>query len=176
MEEDLNQELQDSVEEEVVEEAEVENDDSENVEETETPETNEEVEDLKTRLADLEAKNAQLYQRVKKTPQKKTPNKLSDTIPDEVFLVADGTINKEDLAVLRRLQAGDKAQGEDRSMIDLLKDPVYIASKEKRENEAKSKNAALGASAKGTQSATPEYVENQPREDHKKLWEKTMKG
>ena len=169
--EEVNNEVEESeVEETEVDDTEVENDDSSNVEENETPEENDEAEAFKAKVAELEAKNKQLYERTKKVQSKS--NKPS---VDPRGMVADvNAISGQPDEVVNAMERIVRADGV--SYSEAKKDPTIVALMEKLERETKSANAGLGASGKGIQSSEANYVPNQERDEHKKAWEEAMKG
>lgn len=99
----------------------------------------------------LKEKNKQLFERAKKAEAeakkaKSKPSKPNSTLTrDEAILIAKG-YEDEDLSILKTLQAGKKAQGEDLSLTELIKDPLYEAYVERREAKKKSEEAQLRAS------------------------------
>ncbi len=62
------------------------------------------------------------------------------------------------------------------TLSEAKKDPTIVALKEKADRDTKSAEAALPASGRAGSKTTPDYVENESKEDHKKKWEAANKG
>lgn len=93
---------------------------------------------------------------------------------EEVILIAKG-IEDSDISYLKKLQAGEKAMGKEISLSEAMSDPLFVAYKEQREAKARSEKAQLGASGSGAIHQDTQFVNNLPKEEHKKLWEEEMK-
>ena len=104
--------------------------------------------------------------------QPKKPLTNQDLSREEVVLIAKG-IPGDEIEYLMALQSGYKAQGIEKSLIELNeKEPAVIALREKRLKEQKDKDAAIGPSGKKSTKTEPAIKQGMSREDHKKAWEK----
>lgn len=93
---------------------------------------------------------------------------------EEVILIAKG-VEDADIVYLKKLQAGEKAMGNEISLTEAMSNPLFVAYKEQKEAKAKAEKAQLGASGSGAIHQDNQFKNNQPREEHKKLWEEEMK-
>lgn len=127
---------------------------------------------------ELQARAKRAEQRLKELEGKVNQKPLTNNelTREEVVLIAKG-VPEEEIAYLKKLQAGAKAMGENVPLTKLYdEDPGAIALREKRQAEQRSKNASLGPS-KGK--STLESKIDQPglsSDEHRKLWEKAMQG
>lgn len=104
--------------------------------------------------------------------QPKKPLTNQDLSREEVVLIAKG-IPGDEIEYLMALQSGYKAQGIEKSLLELNeKEPAVIALREKRLKEQKDKDAAIGPSGKKSTKTEPAIKAGMTREDHKKAWEK----
>lgn len=108
----------------------------------------------------------------RKDKQLKKPNN-NELTRDEVILLAKG-IEDSDITYLKKLQAGEKAMGNEISLADAMSDPLFVAFKEQREAKARTEKAQLGASGSGAIHQDTQFVNNLSKEDHKALWQKEM--
>jgi len=129
---------------------------------------------------ELERKNKDLYARIAKTKtvEKTQPLKNNELSPDEVRLIAKGVAD-EDIAYLKRIQAGYRAMGETPPPLSKIaeEDPGYLALTEKRAKEERSAKASLGGSGRSmTSSDTPEGLKpGASTEEHKKVFNQALK-
>lgn len=129
---------------------------------------------------ELERKNKDLYARITKTKtvEKTQPLKNNELSPDEIRLIAKGVAD-EDIAYLKRIQAGYKAMGETPPPLSKIaeEDPGYLALAEKRAKEERSAKASLGGSGRSmTSSDIPAGLKpGASTEDHKKVFEQSLK-
>jgi len=152
------------------------------VEETveETVETTPEVEETTEEVVEQEeveeetpdprdAEIAKLSRQLKQS-QKKTQVKKPSTDLDIRGIASNvNALTGESDEVVDTMEMVAKAKGV--TLAEAKKDPIVLALKEKLDREAKSAEAGLGASGKGIQKSTPNYVENSSKEDHKKKWQ-----
>jgi len=110
----------------------------------------------------------------RKDKQLKLNKPNNELTREEIVLLAKG-IEDSDITYLKKLQAGEKAMGKEVSLSEAMSDPLFVAFKEQREAKAKAEQAQLGASSSGAVHQDERFVNNQSREDHKKLWEEEMK-
>lgn len=119
--------------------------------------------------AEARALKAQLKTKAPAKEESKTINNNSDSISrEEVILIAQG-MDEEDINRLKRL-AGNG------SLLKAKEDEMFVAYYEKKQTEIKKKKAALGAS-KGSGATKSEEVDfNRPMtdEEHKEAWKKKM--
>lgn len=134
---------------------------------------------LKENEAKLKKQNAKLYERAKKAEasvkeQKETkelnksnPEQASDLDEklDERFLKRDG-YSDEDIKQLKVIRAGQKALGEEISLVDAVNHPLFTALAEKKKTELKNEKARLGASGSSRSSQTNKIGEMSD-EEHK---------
>jgi len=115
----------------------------------------------------IRAEKAERLAREKGETQTITNNSLSR---DEAILIAKG-YDEEALENLNKI-----AKATNKNIKEAQEDPLFIAWQEKREAEKKSEKARLGAS-KGSGYGEDKLDFSKPglsREEHKKLWQKTM--
>lgn len=106
-----------------------------------------------------------------KEPAKKTNDELTR---DEIRLMAE-KVSDDRIALLKQIQAGIKASsGEDISLPEAMKNPMYVALVEKEEAKAKAEKAQLGASGNAGTTTQTQFPNGQDKEDHKKEWQKAM--
>ena len=110
----------------------------------------------------------------RKDKQLKLNKPNNELTREEIVLLAKG-IEDSDITYLKKLQAGEKAMGKEVSLSEAMSDPLFVAFKEQREAKAKAEQAQLGASSSGAVHQDERFVNNQSREDHKKMWEEEMK-
>jgi hypothetical protein len=136
-----------------------------------------EKEALAKEKAELERKNKQLFERAKR-PKDTTPLKNNELSPDEIRLIAKGVAD-DDIAYLKRIQAGYKAMGETPPPLSKIaeEDPGYLALAEKRAKEERSAKASLGGSGRSMSSSdVPAGLKpGSSTEDHKKVFEQSLK-
>lgn len=127
------------------------------------------VEALKKRLAETEAKNKQLFARLKKQDTKKAeqpPIIQSQTLTrEEAILIAQGH-DESDLEVLKKIQAVSGIK----TLKEATQDDLFLAHKLRKEQEAKRKKAQLGAS--GGSRTVEKPVKEMTTEEHKEYWRK----
>ena len=134
---------------------------------------------LKERLKQLEETNKHLTARAKKAEAKakgkrtdfETPDVPSSESVDERILKANG-MPDELVKELKRV-----ARFNESDLISAQKDPMFVAIKEKFEQEQRDKEAALGAS-KGSGAGKPRKDFTTPgltSEDHKEMWKRALK-
>lgn len=129
---------------------------------------------------ELERKNKDLYARIAKTKAVDKPQTLTNPglSPDEIRLIAKGTPD-EDIAYLKRIQAGYKALGETPPPLSKIaeEDPAYLALTEKRAKEQRSSKASLGGSGRSvSNSDIPAGLKSgASTEDHKKVFDQALK-
>jgi len=156
----------------VQEASEVGTDDPSNVEETETPaeQTDEEKEALRKELEKLKFENAKLFQRNKTLKSSKTtpnkPGELTKDQRDEIVMLAKGV----DEEIIEEAKDLSKAKGIPLS--EAIKLPIIQAYQERKEQESRSKQASLGASAKAGAHSEPLIRPNMSREEHMAAWKK----
>lgn len=100
-------------------------------------------------------------------------NKPNELTRDEIVLIAKG-IPDDEIAVLKKIQAGEKASGNDLPLSKVLEDPVYIAFKESKEAKSKAEKAQLGASGGSGNHVNKEIKQDMPRDEHKKMVEEYL--
>jgi len=110
----------------------------------------------------------------RKDKQLKLNKPNNELTREEIVLLAKG-IEDSDITYLKKLQAGEKAMGKEVSLSEAMSDPLFVAFKEQGEAKAKAEQAQLGASSSGAVHQDERFVNNQSREDHKKMWEEEMK-
>jgi len=158
-----------------VEETEIDN--SENVTE-EKPQIDGEVEPQLTvdDYRKLEATNKKLYARLKaeEAKAKELEQKINakplinqeQVSRDELVLIAKG----EDEEVIDKAKV--LAKGSGISLKEALEDPMIIAFKEKKAEEAKSKAAQLGGSGRAVAKTEQLIKPGMSRDEHKEAWKK----
>ena len=141
-----------------------------------SPET-EDVETLKSKLAESDKAKAQILARAKKAEAEvkelKTP-RPNDTITNPVLSPED-----VDVKILKAQGISDEliknlkviAKVNDISLLDAQADPVFLAMKDRKEADAKAAKARLGAS-KGSGSVKKEkdFKQSLSPDEHKELW------
>jgi hypothetical protein len=116
-----------------------------------------------------------IAERKEKQIEKQKINKPNNELSrDEIILLAKGC-SDEDLTLLKKIQAGSKAMGQDVSITDAMNDPMFQAFKEKRDAAQKAEQAQLGASGASGNYIDQKFVNGQTRDEHKKLWEEEIK-
>ena len=135
------------------------------------------VDTLKQQLAQRDEQNRKLYERAKKAEQKlksqtvnQPPNPNSQEERDELRLVAQGMSDEE------IKQAKIIAKGAGVSLSEAIKDPLFTTFQDKLKDEKRKEEAKLHAT-KGSRQ-TSEESDIKPymsREDHKAVWEKSVK-
>ena len=151
-----------------------------------TPADTEDVETLKAQLSEALTAKSQLTARAKKAEadlkEAKAPKKVEaprninkdETLSEDkvhtAVLKAQGM--SEDL--LKELRVIAQVRG--KSLLDSINDPLFVAIKTEKEEEAKTKGARLGAS-RGSAPVKKEKELNSPNisdEDHKELWRQSQ--
>jgi hypothetical protein len=107
-----------------------------------------------------------------KEPANKTNNELSR---DEIRLIAE-KVTDDKITLLKQIQAGAKSVGEEISLIDAMKNPMYVALVEKEEAKARAEKAQLGASSGAGNYSNTRFANGQSEEDHKAEWAKAMEN
>lgn len=164
----------------------IENDDSQIVEE-EQPEIEAPDESIPTvddynrtvkELADEKKQKAKIYARLKALeakPLEKPSITNQELSPEEIRLIAKG-VSDDDIAYLKRQQAGAKAMGESISLSKLYEeDPAFLALQEKRAKEERSKKSGLGGSGRSMPNTESPFKAGVPRDEHKKAFEQALK-
>lgn len=100
------------------------------------------------------------------------PNQFSR---EEIILLTKG-LDEDDLKQLKVLTEGAKAVGETISLTQALENPMYLAYKKQREEEAKSKKASLSPSGSSSSSKKSEDVSKMTREQHEEYARKKVMG
>lgn len=157
MTEEENEVVEETVE-ETVEPTEVE----ETTEVVEEPEVVEETPDPK------DAEIAKLSRQLKQAQKKTQTNKPSEDRDIRDIANDVNALTGESDDIVSTMEMVAKAKGI--SLTEAKKDPTVVALKEKQERDDKSAEAGLGGSGKGIQKSTPDYVENESKEDHRKKW------
>jgi len=141
------------------------------VEETATEGEKEET-DWKAEALKYKAIADRKEKQIEKQKDVKKPN--NELTRDEIVLIAKG-YSDEDLNILKKIQAGSKAMGQEVSISDAMTDPMFVAFKEKQDATKKAEQAQLGASGSSGNYVDQKFTPGQTKEDHKKLWEEEMK-
>jgi hypothetical protein len=124
-----------------------------------------EVQTLKAQKEHYKSKAEKLAAQIE-TPVAKPQLTKSELSKDEIRLIAKG-VPQDEIDHLLALQAGYKAQGSDKSLLELYeKEPAVIALREKKEEEEKKKKASLGPSGKTGNRAESTVRNGMTREEH----------
>lgn len=130
--ENLDSEIEETVEDETVEE--------------EAPETDEEKEALKAKVAELESKNKQLFERTKKVEKKEVPKDISNA---DILFLAKADIHEDDMDEVLDWAKFKKVSVKEAHA--MLKDTLAVRDEQRRTQEATN----TGSSRKGTNKIVP---------------------
>ena len=146
----------------------------ESTDESEEEESSEDKDDLKE-------KNKQLFQRAKKAeeelkklkskPAPKKPDTTSTVTLDEVVLLKEYDI--DDLETLKTIQAGNKKQGKEMSLLEAKESKLFQAYIKDKEASVKQSKAQLSASTKSVN--INKSGKKLTREEHMKVFNEMVK-
>lgn len=148
---------------------EVEEEDSEDKDKSEESDSSE-LEELKKKYEELEGKNKQLFERLKKTNKKPAETKNKGSFSEEDLIRISkvaSSLDDDDLEVLQSIK------GE--SIADKLDNPMFKAYKKDKQAKQRSEASSLKPSKPGLQVQGKSFDDpNLSAEDHKKMFNKLM--